>query len=58
MKLKRFTREQIQVLEQLYKKNPDWEKDQIKRLAERLDLSERKVYKWNWDRQKKERKMN
>ena len=39
------------VLEQAYQENPRWNTKQIRSLAERLELSRTKVYKWNWDRQ-------
>ena len=32
-----------------YIKNKDWSKEQISYLAKVLQLTEKKVYKWNWD---------
>ena len=49
----RLSEEQKQVLESEYLKQPIWSTDLIKKLAKRLDLPYRKVYKWNWERLKR-----
>ena len=44
------------MLESEYLKQPIWSTELIKKLAKRLDLQYRKVYKWNWERLKREEK--
>ena len=45
---------QVQVLEAHFLRNANWDGDEIKRLADMLDTTKTKIYKWNWDRKKKE----
>ena len=54
MTKKRVSKQAKQVLENEYKKNPTWSKQLVNQLAAKLDLDRTKVYKWNWDRKKKE----
>ena len=42
------------MLEGEYQRNSNWNTEQISRLAKRLSLPRTKVYKWSWDRRKKE----
>lgn len=44
---------QIAVLELQYQKNPKWDTQTINQLASQLGLSHKKVYKWHWERVKK-----
>ena len=37
-----------------YSKNPNWTKQDIKRIARNIDLRESQVYKWHWDQRKSE----
>ena len=46
--------EQIAMLEVEYQRNPNWHSSFITSLAQRLHLNRTKVYKWSWDRKKKE----
>ena len=50
----RLTSEQQAILQQEYEKNPDWRTRFITQLASRLNICRTKVYKWGWDRRKKE----
>ena len=43
------------ILQIEFMQNPNWTKDFIQTLAERLNLSRTKVYKWNWDRRNRAR---
>lgn len=42
--------DQVFILENEFKKNPNWSKDKIKSLSRIMGLKESQVYKWNWDR--------
>ncbi|CDW81915.1 UNKNOWN [Stylonychia lemnae] len=42
--------DQVYILENEFKKNPNWSKDKIKQLSTIMRLKESQVYKWNWDR--------
>lgn len=53
IKRKRKSKDQIQVLERELLINPNWDKDDIKRLSRTLDLNRDQVYKWYWDQKKK-----
>eukprot|EP00347_Sterkiella_histriomuscorum_P015151 403358126 len=44
---------QHNILVEEFDKNPNWDKDQIKQLSDRLGLKESQIYKWNWDHRKK-----
>lgn len=51
----RLTFEQQRILEAEFQKQPNWSRPGLlKKLSERLGLSKGKIYKWNWDRKKKE----
>lgn len=51
----RLTYEQMDVLEHEFLKNTDWsEPGLIKKLSQRLGLPKSKIYKWNWDRKRKD----
>ena len=50
----RLRSEQIAMLEVEYQRNPNWHSSFITSLAQRLQLNRTKVYKWSWDRKKKE----
>ena len=51
---RRRTAEEIQFLEQRFQVGPNWDYDTFKSLALQLNISESKVYKWRWERLKKE----
>ena len=42
------------MLEQEHQRDANWDKDRIKFFAKKLNLAHSKVYKWTWDRRKKE----
>ena len=44
----------VAVTDEEFKKNPDWSRDYIRRISEKLGLRECQVYKWHWDQRKKE----
>lgn len=50
---KRKSKVQIIELENEFKKCPNWEKEDFKRLSETLGLNRDQVYKWFWDQKKK-----
>ena len=50
----RLTHEQRQYLEQRFQRNANWSTEYVKDLANRLNITFQKVYKWNWDRRQKE----
>jgi len=51
----RLTYEQQVMLEREFQKGADWsKKGELGKLAHRLGLTKSKIYKWNWDRKKKE----
>ena len=51
----RLTHEQQVLLEQEFQKQADWSKPgHLKELSKRLGLPKSKIYKWNWDRKRKE----
>ena len=54
----RLTYEQQIILEQEYQIKSDWShRGYLNELAKRLELSRSKIYKWNWDRKKKDLQM-
>ena len=54
----RLTYEQQIILEQEFQIKSDWShRGYLNELAKRLELSRSKIYKWNWDRKKKELQM-
>ncbi|CDW72834.1 UNKNOWN [Stylonychia lemnae] len=44
---------QHNILIEEFDQNPNWDKEQIKRLSDILGLKESQIYKWNWDHRKK-----
>lgn len=44
---------QHNILVEEFDKNPNWDKDHIKKLSDTLGLKESQIYKWNWDHRKK-----
>ena len=52
----RLRRIETSILEAEFKKNPVWSNEQQHALAELLNVPKRKVYKWGYERKKKERK--
>jgi len=50
---KRKSIEQLKMLVNEYKKNPNWNKNTMSEVAKRTGLSEAQVYKWSWDQKKK-----
>ena len=50
----RMTKEQIQILENEFQRDHNWSTAKIKEIAVRVQLGRVKVYKWSWDRKKKE----
>lgn len=50
----RLVQWQIDVLEQKYLRGSQWSTAEMKELAEKLGISRTKVYKWSWDRKRKE----
>ena len=42
------------MLENQYQLNPNWTNETIVMLSERLGVTRTKIYKWNWDRKKKQ----
>ena len=42
------------MLEAHYQANPHWTNQQIQDLADAIGVNFTKVYKWNWERKKKE----
>lgn len=53
IKRKRKTKTQIRILEKELQNNPNWMKEDFKRLSEELSLNRDQVYKWYWDQKKK-----
>ena len=51
---RRMTKEQSQILESEFMRDHNWSTAKIKAIAERIQLGRVKVYKWSWDRKKKE----
>ena len=50
---KRMTKEQCEILEAEFQRNPNWTGAQVKEIAQRMQLKRVKIYKWSWDRKKK-----
>lgn len=47
----------VGILEAEYLRNPNWTSSEMYALADRTGLKKVKVYKWMWDRKKKESKL-
>ena len=54
----RLTRLEVAVLEVEYQREPRWDKRKTKELAQRYDLDRVKIYKWHYDRKKKDARLN
>ena len=50
----RLTADQIGVLETEFQKNANWTGRDMAKLSTRLAVEKSKIYKWNWDRKRKE----
>ena len=50
----RLLPEQAEFLEIEFLKNPMWTSRKMSQISKRLSLAKSKIYKWNWDRKKKE----
>ncbi len=50
---KRKSIDQLKMLYNEYKKNPNWNKTTMAEMALKTGLSEAQVYKWSWDQKKK-----
>ena len=51
---RRLNSDEIAVLKREYEQNQQWDTEQIRSLAKRMGISHTKVYKWGFDRRKKE----
>ena len=51
---RRLEKEQINVLENEHVTNNNWTTARITALSKRLNLSRTKIYKWSWDRRKRD----
>lgn len=51
---KRLIPPQIAILEAEFKKDPDWDYMKFLKICKRLKMTRKKIYKWHWDRKKKE----
>ena len=51
---RRMTAEQTAAMEVEWQRNLAWTSSRISSIAKRLGLGRTKVYKWTWDRKKKE----
>lgn len=52
-KRKRKTKKQKELLDTEYKKNSDWSKSFMQKLAKQLGMSLSSIYKWHWDQKHK-----
>ena len=50
---KRKNMDQLKVLYNEYKKDPNWNKDTMAEMARKTGLTEAQIYKWSWDQKKK-----
>ena len=46
--------QEIEILEERFQLGPNWDYDTFESMALRLNISKQKVYKWRWERVKKE----
>ena len=53
-----LTNEHKQILEAEFQRNPNWNITRTRQLAETLGLKDIKIYKWNYDRRRKETRLN
>jgi hypothetical protein len=53
LKRLRKNQDQYKILLAEFKKNPNWEKEQLRLLSEKVNLSMAQIYKWNWDMRRK-----
>ena len=49
----RFSKAQVEILKLEFEKRQEWDLQQTKNLATRLNLRHIQVYKWHWDMKKK-----
>ena len=54
MRRRRMTQEQTAAMEVEWQRDLAWTSSRISAIAKRLGLGRTKVYKWTWDRKKKE----
>eukprot|EP00826_Nyctotherus_ovalis_P058948 TRINITY_DN8155_c0_g1_i1.p1 TRINITY_DN8155_c0_g1~~TRINITY_DN8155_c0_g1_i1.p1 ORF type:complete len:201 (+),score=52.05 TRINITY_DN8155_c0_g1_i1:260-862(+) len=50
---KRKNMDQLKLLYNEYKKNPNWNKTTMAEMAQKTGLTEAQVYKWSWDQKRK-----
>ena len=50
----KMTYEQAQILEAEYQKDPNWTHEKYMVLCSRLQTSKARIYKWNWDRKRRD----
>ena len=50
---KKFTQSQLAVLEKNFEKSANWTRAEMVETAQALKLPVNKIYKWNWDRKKR-----
>lgn len=50
----RKDKDQVGILENEYAKDPNWSREYIKHISQKLHLRECQVYKWHWDQRKKD----
>ena len=53
-KRKRKTGDQLKELFSYFKANPHWSKETLLQISNKTGLTEAQVYKWGWDRKRKE----
>ena len=53
----RLNERQREFLEVQFQQKAHWDNDEIEELAKQVGVSFAKVYKWNWERKKKERQV-
>ena len=49
----RKNKDQLKVLDIEFQKNPHWDREYIRVMAQKLGLRECQIYKWHWDQIKK-----
>ena len=49
-----LSQEEVTLLESHFQRDPNWSPDKLNQLSLRLNRSRTQIYKWNWDRKKKE----
>mmetsp|Transcript_7795 Transcript_7795/g.13081 ORF Transcript_7795/g.13081 Transcript_7795/m.13081 type:complete len:93 (-) Transcript_7795:106-384(-) len=51
----RFSNADLSLLDSEFEKDPRWNCLKIRKLAKSMGVSEGKIYKWNWERNRKSR---